>query len=282
MKRTTPIVLSVLFTMIPCLVHGEWHFEGATGALYDSNLSNSDRAADVKEDWAWSTDVSIGNAFQLSRDLRLNLGTDLHGQLWDEYGGFNEIGGGPSSSLRYRFGLGRQAPWILVENRISYDGFQESMRSGWNESFGFRSGFAISARIAVEAGYTFENFAAADDFFDLQSHSGNIRVIVDLTSSLQIAVGYRYREGDVISYAVPPRRDILMLASDFQPVTTFGTDPLYVAYKLLGRTHSISVSAGYAIMKYLSIQAAYEYSVTSHDPLQYENHFVDAKIALSY
>lgn len=275
-------MFTAFFTMIPGLVNAEWRFEAETGALYDSNLSNSDRAADVQEDWAWSTDARVGNAFQLSRDLRLNLGANLHGQVWDEYGGFNEIGGGASGGLRYRFGLGRQAPWILLENRLGYDGFQESMRSGWDESLALRGGFAISERIAVEAGYTFGNFAAADDFFDLQSHSGDVRLVVNLTPSLQFAVGYRYREGDVISYAVPPRPDILMLASDFQPVTTFGTDPPYLAYKLLGRTHSVSVSAGFAITKYLSIQAAYEYAVTSHDPLQYENHFVEAKLAFAY
>ena len=269
-------------TILGHLADAEWRFEGETGAFYDSNLSNSDRVADVKEDWAWSTDVRVGNAFQLSRDLRLNLDADLRGLLWTEYGGFNEIGGGASSALRYRFGLGPQAPWILLENRIGYDGFQESMRSGWDESLGLRGGFAISERIAVEAGYTFENFAAVDDFFDLQSHNGNVRVVVDLTSSLQIAVGYKYREGDVISYAVPPRPDIFMLTSDAQSVATFGTDPLYVAYRLLGRTHAAFVSAGFAITKHLSIQAAYEYSVTSHDPLQYENHLVEARIAFAY
>jgi hypothetical protein len=282
MKRTILTVLTLLFTMILGLARAEWRFEAQSAALYNSNLSNSDRAADVEEDWAWRTDVRVGNAFQLSRDLRLNVGADLHGQLWNTYGGFNEIGGGASTGVRYRFGLGRQAPWISLENRIGYDGFQESMRSGCDESLGFHGGFAISERIALEAGYTFDNFAATDDFFDLQSHNANFRVIVDLTSSLQIAVGYRYREGDVISYAVPPRPDILMFASDDQPVTTFGTDPLYVGYKLLGRTHAVSVSAGWAITKYLSIQAAYEYSVTLRNPLQYENHFVEAKVAFAY
>ena len=206
----------------------------------------------------------------------------MRGQVWDRFDAFNEIGAGGAVDLRYRFGLGRQAPWILLEERTGYDRFHETARSGWDESLRFRGGIAISERIALEAGYRFENFAAPDDFFDLQGHSGNARVIVDLTSSWQITLGYTYRDGDVISYAVPARPDILLLTSESRSVTTFGTDPLYTAYRLRGQTHAVSVSAGYAVTRDLSVQMAYEYAATSHDPLRYENHSVEVKIAFAY
>ena len=148
----------------------------------------------------------------------------MRGHLWDQYNAFNEIGAGASASLRYRFGLGPQAPWILLEERIGYDRFQETVRSGWGESLRLRGGIAISERIALEAGYIFGNFAAPDDFFDEQGHTANARVIIDLTSSLQVVLGYTYRAGNVISYAVPPRPDILMLTSELRPVTTFRTN----------------------------------------------------------
>src|SRR5207237_4431350 len=140
----------------------------------------------------------------------------------------------------------------------------------------------VSDRVALEAGYTFENFAAVDDFWDEQSHRANARAIVDLASALQIAVGYTYRDGDVISYAIPPRPDILALTTEREVVTTFGSNPRYTAYRLLGRTHAVSVSAGYAVTKYFSVQLGYEYAVTSHDPLQYENCVVEAKLAFAY
>jgi hypothetical protein len=282
MKAARSTILSVLLVMTLNFARAEWRLDAETGGFYDSNLSNSDRASDEKDDWAWKTDVRVGNGFQLSRDLRLNLAADLRGQLWDQYDAFNEIGAGASAGLRYRFGLGRQAPWILLEERIRYDRFHETVRSGWDESLRLRGGIAISERIALEAGYIFGNFAAPDDFFDEQGHTANARVIVDLTSSLQIAIGYTYREGNVISYAVPPRPDILLLTSEARRVTTFGTNPLYIAYRLRGQTNAVSVSAGYALTRYLSVQLAYEYAVTSHDPLQYENHLVEAKVAFAY
>ena len=275
-------MLGVLLAMTLNVALAEWHFDAETGAFYNSNLSNSDRASDERNDWAWKSDVRLGNGFQLSRDVRLNLAADLRGQVWDRFDAFNAIGPGVSAALRYRFGLGRQAPWISVDDRIGYDRFHETMRSGWDESFRLRGGIAVSERIALEAGYTFDNFVAPDDFFDAQANGGNARIIVDVTSSLQIALGYSYRNGNVISYAVPPRPDIVLITTDRHPVTTFGANPLYTAYRLRAETHAVSVSAGYALTKYLSVQVAYEYGATLHDPLVYENHLIEAKVAFAY
>ena len=260
----------------------DWRFDGETGVFYDSNLSNSDRASDEKEDLAWESNVRAGDGFQLSRDFRLNLSADFHSAVWDRYDAFNEIGGGVAAALRYRFGLGRQAPWILLDERIGYAGFRETVRNGWNESLRLRAGVAITERIALEGGYTFENFAARDDFFDLLSHRGDVRLVVDLTSSLQIALGYSYRDGDIIAYAVPPRPELGLIASERELVSTFGNDPLYTAYRLQAQTHAVSVSASYALTKYFSVALAYEYAATSHDPLQYKNHVVEAKVGFAY
>src|SRR4029077_12798889 len=133
-------------------------------------------------------------------------------------------------------------------------------------------GVGVTPRLALEAGYTFENLATAGDFFDQQSHGGDLRLTYDLTPSLQVGVGYAYRSGDVISYAVPARPDIFSIARVRPNVTTFGTSPAYNAYRLLGRTHAASVFAAYNLSKYLSLELSYEYSQTSHDPLSYQNH----------
>ena len=96
------------------------------------------------------------------------------------------------------------------------------------------------------------------------------------------ATSYTYRDGDVISYAVPPRPDIVQLADESRSVSTFGDYPRYTAYRLEGQTHAVSISAGCVVRKNLSVQVSYEYATTSHDPLRYENHSVEAKIAFAY
>jgi hypothetical protein len=280
--RTTSIVLSLFFAVTISVARAEWRLDAETGVVYDSNLSKSDRESDEEADVAWETNVRLAQGLQLTRDLRANIAADLRGNVQGKYDAFNEIGAGVLANLRYRFGLGRTAPWILLENRFGYDRFHETERSGWDEQIDFRGGIAVTERVALEAGYAFENFAVPDNFFDVQSHRADFRVIADITSSLQIALGYIYREGDVISYAVPPRPEIAAIAVEREEVTTFGTNPLYTAYKLPGRTHSLSVSVAYVLTKHASVQVGYEYAVTSHDPLRYENHIVEAKVAISY
>jgi len=270
-----------ILSLLSSFAHAEWRIDAQTGVVYNSNLSNSDRSSDIRDDWAWRSDIRAGNAFQVTRDVRLNLAADLRGELWDRFGAFNTIGPGAAAGLRYRFGLGRQAPWILLEDRFGYDRFQDTSQSGYDDLFNFQAGVALSDRIALEGGYAFESFVAPDDFYDRQVHRGNVRIIFDVTSSLQIAAGYIYREGDVISYAIPPRPDIARFSVVRRNEDEFG-QPLRNAYKLLGRTHALSISVAYQLMKYASVQVGYEYAVTTHDPLQYENHLLEANIAVAY
>ena len=144
-----------------------------------------------------------------------------------------------------------------------------------------RAGVALTERIALEGGYAFESFVAPNDFYDRQLHRAEARVVFDVTSSLQLALGYTYQEGDVISYAVPPRPDIARFSIERENEDEFG-QPLRTAYKFIGRTHALSFSAAYQLTKRASVQLGYEYSITTHDPLEYEKHFVEVKIAVAY
>ncbi len=271
----------MLLAIVASAARADWRVDAETGALYDSNLSNSERASDEKNDWAWQSNLRVGNAFQPTRDLRLNLGADLREQVWARFNAFNNLAPGGTASLRYRFGLGRLAPWVLIEDRLAYAFFKENGRSGVDNRLRVRSGFGITERLAVEAAYTFENYAARDPFWDLSGNSGAIRLTFDATSSLKVAVGYLYRNGEVISYALPPRPDIAALSSAREPVNSFGSPP-YTAYRLRGVTNAFSASAGYTLSRYILLQVNYEFRNTTHGPLEYVNHLVEAKVAFAY
>lgn len=277
--RTTGLALLLAVSL--SFARADWRFDAETGAVDDSNLSNSDRGADMKDDWAWQSDLRAGSGFQMARDLRLNLAAELREQVWARFDAFNNVAPGGDISLRYRFGLGRLAPWIGIEDSLAYAFFHEDDRSGFDNRFRVRGGFGITERIAVEAAYTFDDFEAEDNFWNLSGHSGSIQLTFDATSSLQLALGYSYRDGEVISYARPPRPEIFALASEVELVNSFGSPP-YNAYRLRGTTNAVFVSAGYTLNRYISLQVAYEYRNTSHGPLEYENHLVEAKIAFAY
>ncbi len=63
MKRARSAVLTLLLALPLSCARADWRLDAETGSLYDSNLSNSDRAADEKDDWAWRSDARIGNGF---------------------------------------------------------------------------------------------------------------------------------------------------------------------------------------------------------------------------
>lgn len=260
---------------------GEWQCDAETGAVYDSNFSNSDRAVDRKDDWAWQSDLRVGNAFQLTRDLRLNFAADLREQVWARFDAFNSVAPGGDVGLRYRFGLGRQAPWVLVGDSLAYAYLHEEDRSGRDNRFHLRGGMGITEWVSIEAAYTWDDFEAEDEFWNLSGQSGAIQLTFDPTSSLQVALGYSYRYGEVISYALPPRPDILNLTSGAEPVNSFGAPP-YTAYRLRGSTNAFSASAGYRINKYISLQVTYEFRDTSNGPLEYMNHSLEAKVAFVF
>ena len=281
MKTASALSLTVALAMTLGCVRADWLFDAETGALYDSNFSKSDRSSDVKDDWAWQSDVQVENGFQLARDLRLNLAADLREQVWTRFDAFNNVAPGGTAGLRYRFGLGRLAPWILVEDNVAYSFVREDGRSGLDNRFRVRGGVGITSWLSAEAAYTFDDFEAEEQFWDLSGHSGTIRLTFDPTPRLQVALGYSFRNGEVISYAIPARPDIFALASSTDVVSSFG-HPLYTAYRLRGSTNALSVSAGYTLNRYISVQVAYEFRNTSHGPLDYVNHLVEAKIAFVY
>src|SRR3954467_9554227 len=118
-----PLVLAILLSLPARPVSADWRFEAETGAVCTSNLSNSDRGSDEQPDWAWNTQVRATDGFQLTRDLRLSVSGDLVSHVWHEYNAFNEIAPGLAGLLRYRFGLGSQAPWIALEQSLHYAAF---------------------------------------------------------------------------------------------------------------------------------------------------------------
>lgn len=281
MKAKGTIGLAISLALALSSARADWRADAETGTLYDSNLSNSDRSADVKDGWAWQSDLRVGNGFQLTRDLRLDLAADLHALVWTQYSGLNNLAPGGSASFRYRFGLGRLAPWAALEDHLAYNFFREDERSGYGNRVSLRGGIGITERLALEAGYTFDESDAREKIWSSRGNSGALHLTFDLTSSLQLAVGYSYRYGDVVSYALPPRADAAALAGETDSVGTFG-QPAYTAYRYKGKTNAVSASLGYILGKNVSLQFNYEFRDTAYRSLEYKNHLVEAKIAFVY
>ena len=273
-------MLIVLLLLQEAPVRGDVNFDIRSGVLYDSNVSRSNRSEDVLDDAAWRSVIAAGQGFQLTDDLRLGVFGELESHVWGTYDGLSNLRPGLAPNLRYRFGLGKNAPWVRLEPKLAYADFAEARRSGWDFRPGVRAGFRVAERFTLEAAYLYEHFAARDIIFDQQAHSASFRGTLEVTSSMQIAVGYAYRYGDVNSYAVPPRPDIVRIADAFGPINTFDTP--YVAYRFSASTHSSSVAISQSLGSVAALQASYQWQHTSHNSLRYTNHVAELAIALSF
>ncbi len=258
----------------------DWIFDIRTGVLYDSNVSNSDRSADVEKDYAWTAMLSAGQGFQLNDDLRLSVFGEMESQVWMTYGGLSNIEPSLTSNLRYRFGLGKNAPWVRLEAKVGYADFNESRRSGWDIEPGVRVGVSLCERVRLEAAYAYEVYDARDVVFESNAHRLSLWGKVEITTSLQVTVGYTYRNGDVTSSALPPRPDIVAISDVREPINTF--DETYVAYRFPATTHIGSIAISQALTNSVALQASYEYQYTTHDSLHYVNHVAELAIAVTF
>ena len=143
-----------------------------------------------------------------------------------------------------------------------------------------RGGVNLSERIRLEAAYAYEHYDARDVVWESDAHRVSLHGKFEITSSLQMTLGYTYRHGDVTSAAIPPRPDIVAIADVREPINTF--DETYMAYRFPASTHIGSIAISQTLTSNIAIQASYEYQYTTHDPLHYINHLVEAAIAVSF
>ena len=169
MNAAQIIVVALLTVAATAPARADWRIDAETGALYDSNLSNSDRDSDVKDDWDWRSHLRIGNGFQLTRDLRLNLGADLTptngpGSMTSTMSRRAE-----RQSCAIASDLGGKRHGYCVGDSLGYAFYNDdgSKRTS-TIACASRGGFGFCERFSLEADYTFDDFDAKEEFLGFE------------------------------------------------------------------------------------------------------------------
>jgi hypothetical protein len=259
---------------------GDWIRDFGGDVSYDDNVSRSNREADERQDVAFRALAHLGRFDQLSDDLRLTLTADFSGEAWERYQDFNNATAAGTASLRYRFGLGAWAPFVRVEGSAGYASFEQSLQDGGRYRSGVTFGKRLTERLSIAASYHFDDNESRVRVFNQQAHHFSLAGSFDLSETTQITAGYELREGEVISYAVPPRPDMVALANALRPVDTFGGN--YVAYNLDATTHAFSVGVSQAFTRFLALNLRYERLETSRAHLYYINNIFNASLHASF
>ena len=248
---------------------------------YDDNLSNSDRDADKRADFAFAGQARFGRFWTNTSDaLRLTFTADLDARAFARYQDFNRVLLGSSAALRYRFGLGAMAPFVRVEGGGGYANFEQNLQDGWRYRAALTIGKRMTKRLALDLSYFFEDIGGSIRLFDRRSNSFALAASFDLTEKTQLTAFYEFRDGEVVSYAVPERPDIAVLSNVHQEVNTFG--PIYEAYNLDATTHTFAFGISQALTQSVSVNVRYEWLETSRDQISYIDNILRFSIHASF
>ena len=257
----------------------DWIRDFSLGGSYNDNISNSQRGADVRSDWSSVATARVGKFTQLSEALRFTFTLDLAAQLWTDYPNLNNFETGGTAALRWRFGLGAMAPFLRAEVSAHYAGFGQDVQNGGRYRGAITLGKRLTERLEVQAAFLLDSAQAESQVFDQKGIGFALRAAFDLTNRTQLTLDYTYRYGAVISYAVPPRPDIVALANDRVALNTFGQP--YVAYNLDATTQGFAVGLNQALTGNLGCSCRYERWETSRSFLQYTNNVFILSFRLS-
>lgn len=260
--------------------NGDWIRDFRGEVSYDDNLSNSDRAAEQREDFSLAGQAHFGRFGELTDDLRVTITADLDARTFARYADFNRVVISSTAALRYRFGLGAMAPFVRLEGSGGYANFEQNLQDGGRYRADITAGKRITERLAVDASYFFEDIGGRIRLFDRRSNTFALTASFDLTETTRLTAAYEFRDGEVISYAIPERPDIVALSNAHREVATFGRT--YEAYNLDAMTHTFAVGISQALTKSVSMNVRYEWRGTSRDQLSYVGNIVGVSIHASF
>ena len=250
-----------------------WTPSLTTTAEWNSNATNSDRDTDVISALQLRADLdAFSRRIALGHDDALVLGAGGRVEYWPRFDDLNQFSLGPQAAWRHKFGLGALAPVVSVELEADAVMARDSDRSGWAGRAALVGRQRLDEATQISLSYARTRLDANESVYARTGGEAAVEVTREVNEDWQVALAARWREGDVVSYATPPRPDLVALARVRVMVDTFGAPR--VAYSLSARTLGGSVALTRRLDDRSSITFAYEGRVTERSPLRYVNHLV--------
>ncbi len=257
-----------------------WAPNLTTTATWNDNVTNADRSSDKISGLELRASVEVTHRLGFARNDALLFGGGVAAEAWPRFDGLATLALGPRVGWQHKFGLGALAPTFNAEFAGTAVVAHESDRSGLTGgvTLAWRKRLDPSTRVAVTQEWT-RHDARAPVFARTGAETA-LELARDLGESWQLSFAARWRTGDVLSYATPPRTDLVSLARVRVPNATFGRP--FVAYSLDARTLTGALALSRALGDASSFTLGFEYRDTTRQPLRYVNHLVSATLARQF
>ena len=272
------LLVAAWFALLACGARADgWTPALTLAAAWHDNASNAGASADRIGALHTGAELLLSERYGVARDDSLIVSARFAGDWWQRYRGLSRGAAGARIEWQHKFGLGALVPVASVELAADAVAAAESGRRGIGTgiTFALRKRFNDLWRATLTQ--EFARHDARQAVFDRAGAETALEVGREITEFTRFALRLNYRRGDVLSYATPPRPDLVALAPNRANVETFGR-PM-VAYSIGAR----SVGARAAYVRTLNEQSAvilaYEWRETKRSPLHYVNHLVSVALA---
>ena len=283
---TRVLAILVVIAGSPGAAFADWIVDADAGLVYDSNLGNAELKRDTRSDTALQASFSAGHFIQLTRTLSLTATVETKGEIYQHFGGMNNLAFGPTLAMRHRFGLGATAPWLRLSGDAARLEFEDEVRDGWRYGMSLAAGQRIATRWDVRAEYRYERRTADREIavlpalpgsvFNLSSRSVRADVRYSRDERTMVFAGFAWRYGDVVSTSTPNAK-IFRASSALARDPTFGSNAY--AYRLAGVSRIATVGLSQALSDRSALNVSFQRQVTHAES---DNNYLKSVIAASY
>jgi hypothetical protein len=268
LKRLLPLLV-----VLPTIVFAaEWSSTGEVAVTWNDNVTNASASMDRIGTLQGTANLEATSRHSLTPADVIFPGAHFSAEWSPRFQALTTIAVGPQLRWQHKFGVGPLAPLVFGTGGIDVIAARDADWSGaaGHIALGWRKRFSEATELTVT-----EEFARTDVRQSVYDRSG-----ADSMATIQYAVSdtmhvdgtVSWRHGDVVSYATPPRPDLVALAPHRITVDTFGR-PL-VAYSIDANTIGARISVGQTIGAESEISLGYEYRNTEHRGFRYVNQLV--------
>jgi hypothetical protein len=250
----------------------EWAPNLTVTGVWNSNATNANLGSDKISAFQTTADLVATKSFQFGGSDSLHPGLHAAAEWWPQYAQLTTGAVGVSGEWQHKFGVGALAPLLSIAGNGDVVVARETGRRGtsYGVTLAIRKRFNDVTRLTLT-----EELSRLDARYSVYDRSASLTTLElsrDVTDIARFTVAAFWRDGTVVSYATPPRPDLVGVAAHRLTVDSF--DRPLTAYSLNART----LGAKFGIIRALDDSSAvilgYEYRDTDHSPLRYVNHLV--------
>ncbi len=250
----------------------------SAAALKATHQIPTSQATGLRTDSSWRAEAGTKGVW--GRDWRWRAHFAGEGEVAFRFVGLSQIEGGGRLGIERKFGLGWNAPRLQLDLYSAFRGAGQAGASGFSLAPSLALVWQVSERGGLRVRYVPHWFFAQGTLFDSAAQEAAVSGWFDLFPATRLFVNYSFRYGDVVSYATPPRPDLVAIAIVREETDVFGAPRM--AYRFDAATQSVQAGIEQTLITHLRLRVAYRFEITQRGSLEYENHVAEIGLRVKF